>query len=246
MTTKTTKEGWKVIDGDVHHAVWIEESGRLDHDQFLIPIACDNIPESGVVLDIGAMYGDHTIAYAKKVGKDGTVIAIEPSLTAFECLLENSKRFESDVLCIRAAVCEEHGGRAMHSEHEGNVGMSVVNEEEEKGVEIRTISIDGLVKDSSIQHLHFVKIDAEGWEYKILKGAKGTLTTLKPILLIEINKHTLNEQEDSDKDIYDLLLSLNYAWRIVQSNCNGASDQFDIMAWPNKIIDTSKNGILIS
>lgn len=235
MKLEQTQEGWWIIEGDTHLGAWIKQNRKLDHDDFLIPLACLNMPEGGTVIDAGAMYGDHSIAYARKVGKDGAVICIEAGADAFVCLSKNAERFESNMVLINAALGEEHGGKALHSVTEGNFGMSIVTEDDQKGVVIPTVSIDGLAKDAALDRLDFIKIDCEGWEYKILKGTLGVLRQFKPKLLIEINHGALATQNHCDKDIYDLLLRENYAWQIVQPQCKGGDSMFDILCWPNLI-----------
>lgn len=236
LKTKTTKEGWKIIEGDSHIGKWIEESGKLDHDEHLIPIATSGMKPGSVVIDAGALYGDHTIAYARACGNEGAVIAIESNPLAYECLKENMAKAQGTVLCINAALGETHGGKAIHEIHESaNIGMSTVSKEEVKGIEIPTVSIDGIVKDSALSKLDFIKIDCEGWELSILRGARGTLKSLRPALMIEINSYALAAQGATDKNIYDLLLELEYEWRILQPQCKGGDPVFDILCIPKAI-----------
>lgn len=246
MNIIKTKEGWSIIEGDTHLGKWIQETGRLDHDNFLPHIAVENIPVGGIVIDAGAMYGDHTILYSRKVGQDGCVIAIEANPLAFQCLSENAKLFQGPTICMNLALGDNHGGVAVHIMDDCNVGActvsgsidgAYVNEKVEK--EVRTATIDGIVHDANLERVDFIKIDCEGWEFKILKGGERTLKHFKPKLLIEMNSFTLSQQECSYKDIYDFLLSLNYSWRIVQPQCKGGDQQYDIMCWPN-IIETPK------
>lgn len=229
MNKIQTNEGWWVIENDSHLGKWIIESGKLDHDEFLIPIACDNIPVGGVAIDCGAMYGDHTIAYARKVGKEGAVIAIEAGKAVFECLMKNAEKFEGSVLLINSALCDVDGREAYHQVDEGNVGMSIVTSE--KGDKIFTMTIDALVKESKLERLDFIKIDVEGWEYKTLLGSVKAINRFKPKMMIEMNSWTLAQQGTCYKDIYDLLLSLEYEWRILQPQCTGGDPQYDIACW---------------
>lgn len=234
MNTCQTKEGWWIIEQDSHVGAWIRQSGRLDHDQHLIPIATSGLKPDSVCIDAGALYGDHTIAYARAcVG--GVVIAIESNPLAFECLKYNMQKAEGNVICINAALGETHGGRAMHEIHpSANIGMSTVSKEEVKGIEIPTVSIDGIVKDSALSKLDFIKIDCEGWELSILKGAKGTLKpgSLRPAMMIEINSYALAAQGATPTEIYELLLELEYEWKILQPQCKGGDPVFDILCIP--------------
>lgn len=248
MKTIQTKEGWHVIEADSHFSRWIADTGRLDHDTHLPPLACLNMPTGGVVIDAGALYGDHSIAYAKKVGRGGLVICVEANPVAFECLSKNAEKFEGDVLLINACLGQEHGGSAKHCIQEGNlnVGMATceIDPKYTKGVIIPTISIDGLVKDASLTRLDFIKIDCEGFEYNILRGARGALKLMKPKMLIEINSYALSQQGATDHDIYDLLLEMHYSWQICQPECTGSSPQFDILCWPNPLLSDEKKVII--
>jgi tRNA G37 N-methylase Trm5 len=82
-----------VIASDTHIGRWIEETGRLDHDQYLLPKIVPLIPEGGTVVDAGALYGDHTLAYAKAVGPYGEVFAFEPNPQSYTCLKKNMETF---------------------------------------------------------------------------------------------------------------------------------------------------------
>lgn len=241
MNIIQTKEGWHIIEGDSHVGKWIEETGKLDHDEFLIPIACDNMKPGWIVFDCGALYGDHSIAYARTVGKEGVVFSIEANKMAYDCLCKNAEKFESTVLCMNLALCDRHGGVAIHIMEE-NVGASRVidpSKEDEFSEkverEVKSASIDGICEAAMLDRLNFIKIDCEGFEFKILRGARKSIQSFKPILLIEMNSWALTQQDACYKDIYDFLLEMNYDWRIVQPNCKGGDAQYDIMAWPNLI-----------
>lgn len=243
MNTKQTKEGWWIIEQDTHVGRWIEESGELSHDRFLIPVACSNLKPGGVVMDCGALYGDHTIAYARVTGSEGAVIAIEPNPMAFECLTKNAEKFESTIVLLNVCLGEEHGAEAIHIMSD-NVGASRMTEKDctpeelpDSRIEnkIKTASIDGICRDAALEKLDFIKLDIEGWEYKALRGARDTLKNFRPLLLIEMNSWALSQQGSCYKDIYDLLLKENYSWRIVQPDCKGGDAMYDILAWPNLI-----------
>lgn len=242
MNTIQTKEGWYIIEQDTHVGKWIIDQKKLDHDDFLIPIACSNIKPGSVVIDCGALYGDHTIAYARAVGGDGAVLAIEANKLAFDCLTKNAERFQSPVFCMNLALGQHHGGKAVHIMEDVNIGASHVisgsstKESPDKiEREVSLASIDGIASDANLEKLDFIKIDCEGWEYNILRGAHEVLKKFRPILLIEMNSWALSLQDASYKDIYDFLIEMNYSWRIVQPDLKGGDQQYDIMAWPNQI-----------
>lgn len=240
MKTKITKDGWSVIEGDLISG-WVETEG-LAHDKFLIPLACENIPniESCIVIDVGANIGTHSISYAKRIAPlNGTLICIEAGATAFECLKHNAEKFESKTLLFNCAASDIHGGTAEHTVNEVNVGGSVVGEEKNEIVSsntVRTITIDGLLSDGKIDlPVSFIKIDVEGYEFKVLLGAYETLKKHRPIILMEMNSFRLQEAGSSYVQIYDWLLKENYAWRICEPESKGGDLVYNILCWPNLV-----------
>lgn len=230
---RQTKEGWWIIDGDSHLGKWIEETGRLDHDFFTIPLACQYIPVGGVVMDCGANVGSHSLGYANKLGSSGTLICIEAGDNAYNALCLNAAKFQSTVMLMNVALGKEHGSWADFIEDPKNFGASEVRPFEGKGSKVWTASIDGIMKDSNINHLDFVKIDCEGSEVDILEGSRETLKRFKPTLLIEINWPKLAKRGFEPKDVYKVLNELKYGWTIIQPECHALSEQFDVLCKPS-------------
>lgn len=223
--------GFHVIEDDCI-GKWQVETGQLAHDNFLVPFACQQIPEGGVVFDCGALCGDHAVKYSEKLGKKGTLIAIEPGKPQFDCLAFNAQAFVSKVICVPCAVSNNHGGIAYHRLNEDNVGGSMVDIlKGDRGEEVRTVSIDGLMEDGKIKRLDFIKLDVEGWELKALQGGKESIEKHHPILLIEINAGRLKDHAHTPLEIYDFLAGIGYKWRMVQGNCKPEDPMFDILSW---------------
>jgi hypothetical protein len=56
----------------------------------------------------------------------------------------------------------------------------------------QAVSLDQLVVDQGLHHLRFVKIDVEGYELEVLRGAKKVLDTAKPVVFLESNPYCLS------------------------------------------------------
>lgn len=236
MKLKTSKLGWAIGDADTHLGKWIEESGKLAHDEFLIPLAASHIKAGDCVIDCGANVGSHTIAYSSKVGKDGTVIAVEPGKVAFECLLHNVALFpNNNVMPIKAALSDQDGMTVEHQEAP-NLGASICASIDKQAQVpgnsyLLTVTLDFIA--SQIQKpISFIKLDIEGWETDALIGASHILRDHKPILLIEVNKATLEAQGSSVKELLAVLLENKYIYSICQPDCSITDPQFDILATP--------------
>ena len=75
---------------------------------------------------------------------------------------------------------------------------------------VKTVSLDEYIKRNNIDKLNIIKIDVDGYDYKVLLGALETLKRFKPTLFVELSEVCLNQQGDSVSDIYNFLNHLNY------------------------------------
>ena len=218
ITTLPNGQTIATIEGDTHIGQWAIQSGRLDHDQNMLPLLLPHIPIGGVVIDVGAYIGDHTVFYAEHVGRHGSVVAIEPNPEAFECLAHNVKDMvQVYALNIGASdtshsvgLANDRNAGATHATQEGNIPC---------------IAIDSL----NIHKVDFIKFDCEGMEVKAIKGAQQTIERSYPAMLIEINPGALSRQCQTPEAIFDLLDEMGYLYRNVYAQQTMEGDQYDIL-----------------
>jgi methyltransferase FkbM-like protein len=75
---------------------------------------------------------------------------------------------------------------------------------------VETVSLDEYVSRAGIMRLDAIKIDVDGYEYKVAAGARETLRRFKPHLLMEVGAYTLRAAGDSIESLIALLRSLGY------------------------------------
>lgn len=214
---KILPNGIAVIEGDTHISKWVEESGRLDHDQYALPIILEHINEWDWVVDGGAFIGDHTRAYKDKV-KAGMVLAFEPNAEAFECLSHNCP----DVTCIPFGLSDNSAPAWLDTR--ANAGASMVSDEV-KGNWIQLIDLDSF----NIVKLNFLKLDVEGCELKALKGAEKAIKRSKPKMWIEVNEYALNQQDTTSEELIRFVEKLGYD---ITPYPEAGIPQYDILCIP--------------
>ena len=207
-----------ILENDTHISKWVIESGRLDHDRSLLPIIAKHIPTGGTVIDVGAYIGDHTIFYARCVGRTGLVVAFEPNREPFDCLAYNMQEFEQVHILNNGASDRNH---TISIAQDANVGASRPKE----GNDIDCMTIDSL----NLKACDFIKMDCEGFELKALKGAKETILRHKPVMLIEINDHALQAQGLTRNDVLKYIEELGYDYRNVYDGHSMDGVQLDII-----------------
>ncbi len=77
---------------------------------------------------------------------------------------------------------------------------------------IECIDLDSFIINENIKKVHFMKLDTEGHELFILRGAKKMIVRDKPIILMEYNEYNMKQCNVKKDDIHDLLTELGYNW----------------------------------
>jgi FkbM family methyltransferase len=167
-----------------------------------------------IVVDVGAHLGRYTLTSSNLVGKSGRVVAIEGDPSHYEILKKNLKLNKvSNVTAINCMV----GSKDMHITQLEFLDMYITYQEylEKGGTDkpqlgntiIHVNSLDNLlIKQHGISEVNWMKIDVEGAELDVLKGAYNILSNSKRInLLIEI--HGVNKLY---KPIVEVLDSHNF------------------------------------
>ena len=218
-----------VLHGD-QISEWVEQEGRLDHDQNLLPGILKHIKNGDTVVDAGAFIGDHTIAYSNAVGKHGLVLAYEPNPIAFQCLKHNVENMPTwyNVIYHNNALGDEPG-RIPLSGNNGNAGGCYIGDHM-KVADVPMLPLDRHLGET---HVNFIKIDVEGYELKVLKGAEKTISRCRPKMVIEINSAALARQSTNPGAVLTWLENHDYTYSIMQENCGFTDPLFDILCLPS-------------
>ncbi len=215
-----TREGFAVLERDSHMSRWVEKNGELEQ---VDPLLVAMIKPGQNVLDIGAALGDHTVGYARGVGPAGKVYAFEPNPQQVECLIYNTRHLPQVQVCP-VALGIKAGTAVLHENL--NVGASHL---EHGPGPIPVTTIDAFLGGV---HVHFMKIDVEGDELDVILGGLRTILRYRPKIVIEINLDTLVRNNQTPKDILDVLTGIGYDHRPII----GTSDMrmYDLLAEYNQ------------
>ena len=173
---------------------------RVNKDDFkIMTIHEDDIiehftPKQGdIVVDIGAHIGLYTIISSKRVGTNGKVVAIEADPGNFEMLNRNIKLNKlANVIPLNYAVYSKEtkiklylpSGESGFTKY--NTIMSDWVNTKDKFVEVNANTLDYLLQSKGIreEEVNWIKIDVEGAEFEVLKGAHNVLSKSKDIVLL--------------------------------------------------------------
>ena len=167
-------------------------------------------PSGSLVIDVGANVGFFTLRFAKWVGDSGQVLSIEPEDRNYNSLISALKRegLLSRVQALKA-VAATTPGRALleiNPLHPADHKLS----RDGSGLPVTAVTLDDLVPDKSRLKPALVKIDVQGAEMMVLKGATGILKDAGPALFIELHEEGLNRFGTSVSAILDYLSPYGY------------------------------------
>lgn len=230
---KELPNGLWVIEGDTHISKWIEQQGRLDHDQNTLPFILPLIKECDVVVDGGAFVGDHTIAYLQKVGVGGEVHAFEPNPMAMQCLRHNLAGI-GNLCTYEAALGRNLQLNLSLSGNNNNLGGAYLGEHMPVTKTVTMLALDNIGINPDL-----IKLDIEGCEVEALIGMQETIRRCHPIMVIEVNQGALERQGKTVGELFALLESHGYEWTIMQENASADSPMYDIIARHTGMVRTS-------
>jgi FkbM family methyltransferase len=140
-----------------------------------------------LVIDAGANIGVHSLFFAKKVGNAGRVLAFEPQRLLFQTLCGNmALNSITNAYCFNMALGADPGDIGIPApdptRRENFGGVSAGDSVQGERVAVTTID------NFELPQCDFIKIDVEGMEEDVLRGAERTIRRLRPILYVECDR----------------------------------------------------------
>lgn len=147
----------------------------------------NNCRDGEHILDIGANIGSHTVAFSK-MGPNQFISAFEPQKHIFDTLDFNvSNNALSNVKTYGCALSDAPGQLQFPKYNVDEInnqgGMSLSSENEGETVDLKVL--DTVMNDENVSRVCVVKIDVEGHEKRVFKGADKILTVDKPVIFLE-------------------------------------------------------------
>lgn len=187
----------------------------------------ENLKEGDTFIDIGAHIGYYSILARNIVGESGKVIAFEPNPESYKLLKKNFEMNEyTNCIAENIALSDEIGFVKLFIGKYRDDSSSlflVENVDKNRYVTVKTMTFDKYCEMYKISP-NFIKIDAEGAEYRILRGITKVIDIHKPNLLIEIHPKHLESQEISIRSLFDFLMKKGYKIQLVrEGGCDAIS-----------------------
>ena len=180
-----------VLSGPLRGARWVKGSGNASYwlgtyEAKKQKMFFRSLHEADIVFDIGAHAGFYTLLASRAVGIRGKIVAFEPSPKNIEILRRHVHLNQCGNVTIIGAAVTNTTGYAQFNEGENSFVGRIVNGGA-AAVTIPTMSIDEGIIQGTLPIPMVMKIDAEGEEEKILRGARTTLMRYHPSLFLALH-----------------------------------------------------------
>jgi FkbM family methyltransferase len=200
-----------------------------------------------VMVDVGAYVGQFTLISSRVANNEIRIFSFEPTPDVFRQLCRNVKANRcAHVTCIQAALSDTPGKANFYfypESHDQN-SLRALASSDASCVEVAVETIDSISDKYLIDRIDVIKVDVEGNELSVLKGARRSLAQFRPVLIIEVSRHQ-RAYGYTGADIKTLLREFCYdAFRVQPGTCppyefsaneiNSRVSHFNIVAIPSE------------
>jgi FkbM family methyltransferase len=213
---------------------WLRLFMRAGYDQrfnAIIAMIYDLIPShSPIIVDVGANVGNFTRGCTQQLKKAHLVLAIEPSHYVFPILEFWSKIWSSKsskIICRKNILSDNSGVSKLHTPIKVSgslrVGLAYTGKQKHKEVHIETVQnmrLDDVLIAEGISHVDLVKIDVEGAEENVIKGAPMLLNEIRPIWYLELDDSRTAHMGNSSQRVFNCMIDAGYRAYLIDANIN--------------------------
>jgi len=207
LIVKNKRGAFMILPNDTfgHHL-----STQEEYEPWFYKLVINILKPGDKCIDCGSNLGYHTVTMGNLVGPTGEILAIEPQRIIFQQATGNV--FLNDlrnVTTFNVALGDKEDWVEMEPIDINALGVNMgANYVGKGGERVRMTQLDSLVPDNKM--IHFIKIDVQGCEIKLLDGAKKLLERCRPIMFVEVEHMWLEKHGSTGEDLLEKLRNLNY------------------------------------
>lgn len=176
--------------------------------------------ESKNIIDVGANFGFHSLEFADMVGNSGTVYAFEPQRLIYYQLCANIIINGYDNINAYNVAIGDRSDSVLienpdyYSSETINIGNSHINaytDNHNNVVKLKKLD------DYNFNNVHVIKIDVQGYEPYVIRGATNTIKQNQPFIFIEIEPPQLQIYGFTETDVFNELSKLGYSLKKIKN-----------------------------
>jgi FkbM family methyltransferase len=161
----------------------------------------DAVRPGAIVLDVGANVGAYTLLFSQWTGQSGRVFAFEPSPSAASSLRRPVELNDArNVEVVEAAVSDREGSAALYDEGVAGRSSLLALANHRSTTTVKTMTIDRFCGERSLAP-DVVKIDVEGVEVDVLRGARRTLASDAIVAFVEFHPSVWRSRHEDARNL---------------------------------------------
>lgn len=181
------------------------------------------------ILDVGAGHGEWA-RLAAAIWPEATIFGFEPNRSE-QALLEKTRADLPQFRYFQAFLGPSRG-TIKYSDKGHQTSLLDVQARSQGSKEAPMLVIDELIARGELERPDFIKIDVQGFELEVLKGAKDTLSGVSAVLL-EVNFYRFDPETPTVDEVIDFMRERNFTWwdvmGILRCGNDDALAQMDLM-----------------
>jgi FkbM family methyltransferase len=200
------------------------------------------------VVDVGANYGHYALTAANAVGPDGRVLAFEPLPDVCADLRRNAALVPHENIQAFAVALGDADGEAVLTVDASTSGWSSLVTElvpapgESITVTVRRLD-DLLAEVAPGRRVGLMKIDTEGFEAQVFRGAWGVLERDRPVVFTEFSLNRLHSAGADAEALMEGLQAFGYRIQIIdEKHSRLVSAVLPVAEWVDRY-ETSLNNV---
>jgi FkbM family methyltransferase len=229
--TVIKKIGSRELEMDSSHLLpqYLEQYKLYDRALPYIGKILKDIDGYLTVIDIGANIGDTVALMSEKASGKYLCVEGDPKFLPF--LKNNIKKIMESEIEISENYCSDEDSESEQLQVESQNGTAkLVTSKDKTGVKIQLKRLDTIIKENpTFEKSNLLKIDTDGFEINILKGAFGFLKKAKPAVHIEFTPDFYKSLNQDPIELINVLVKLGYRKALF----------FDNFGLPTEIINLS-------
>jgi FkbM family methyltransferase len=193
------------------YRVHLDLTDHIQHRMFLnadwhdMRVMRDNVKDGMTVFDIGCNVGVYSLLASSLVGSRGKVYAFEPNPRVYQRLAQTIKDNEiKNIFVFNSGIGANRGELTLYPNVQpGNASATMVADGQSFGFAVPIETIDNVMAAQNVACIDYMKIDVDGFEPSVLKGAAQTLKKKKiRFLQSEFSDYWLKRNGSSPLELY--------------------------------------------
>jgi FkbM family methyltransferase len=197
------------IKAPVEDPLYESYAGHPGYNSEIARIAaamCTRYPDM-MAVDVGANIGD--TAAIIRGACPAPIVCVEGDPALAGLLAENVAQL-GDVRLVHCYLDERREERRVNIAKGGSNSTLVPTDAPAHGTVVAFATLDEVIDDADHARIKLLKVDTEGYEKRVLRGARNLLRDGRPAVLFEHNRDPLSCIEEDGTEIFSELSELGY------------------------------------